>query len=293
MFTNDLSLVLFTILMQTAVGMLVVSEISRLYAGDGAGRQLSWQAPVACVLAAFGLVASMAHLGTPTHSVFTIFNLGSSWLSREILFVGLFFAATLLLVIVRRKNPSADASLVSGAAMVLGVALVFVMSKVYMLETIPVWNTGGTALSFYGTTLLAGAVAGGLLFSVQSGAVAKSPAAGAAQGRMLGVFLGAAVLGLGLKFLSIPMDMAALSATGGQGVSGLGMMAESGMSFVLVRFALIFAGAAAFAFGAFKVLSSRQAGALVGFGVLALAMVMAGEILGRMMFYGTYMRLGL
>jgi anaerobic dimethyl sulfoxide reductase subunit C (anchor subunit) len=293
MFTHDWSLVIFTILMQTAVGMLVVSELARFAAGDATGRQLSWQAPVACALSAIGLLVSMSHLGTPAHSVFTIFNAGDSWLSREILAVGGFFAATLLLVLLRRKNPTGSAALVSGVAMIIGLAAVFVMSKVYMLETIPVWNTGGTALGFYGTMLLAGAVAGGLLFNIQSGSVAKGPAATAAHGKMLAVFLGAAVLGLAFKFVGIPLDMAALSAADNHGVSGLGLLNSGGMGLLVFRLVLVFAGAALYGWGAFKALRSNEAGSFVAIGAFALAMVLAGEILGRLMFYGTYLRLGL
>ncbi|MDD4730568.1 MAG: dimethyl sulfoxide reductase anchor subunit [Desulfovibrio sp.] len=291
MFTSDWSLVLFTILMQTAVGMLVISEVARFVAPQGAPRKLAWQAPVACGISALGLLASLSHLGTPTHSFFTIFNVGSSWLSREILAVGGFFGATLLLVLLRRKNPANHFWALSGAAMFIGLVAVFIMSKVYMLETIPVWDTSGTALSFYGTMLLAGAVAGGLLlrFQTVSGPQAAKPAV--PDGKILAVFCGAAVLGLAFKFIGIPLDMAAMGIADSYGTSGLDIVAVSGLGLLVLRFALIFAGAALFAWGLFKTIHSMEIGSAATIGSFAL--VMAGEILGRLMFYEAYLRTGL
>jgi len=40
----------------------------------------------------------------------------------------------------------------------LGLAAIYLMSQVYRLQTVPIWNTIATPLAFYGTTFLLGGV---------------------------------------------------------------------------------------------------------------------------------------
>lgn len=80
------SLVIFTLLGQAAAGMLILSFFSRT---ADTSRAKAW---AACILLGVGALASLEHLSDPTVSFYTITNVETSWLSREILFVGLFGA---------------------------------------------------------------------------------------------------------------------------------------------------------------------------------------------------------
>ncbi|MGE4423141.1 MAG: dimethyl sulfoxide reductase anchor subunit family protein [Pseudodesulfovibrio sp.] len=288
MFSSDWSLVLFTVLTQTAVGIIVISEITRLAVGKS-GAPLRWQVPAACLLTALGLIFSLTHLGTPLHSVFTILNLGSSWLSREILSVGAFFILILLLMLQRRKNPEAKAVPLAVAAVVVGLGAVFVMTKVYLLPTVPVWNSISTAVGFYGTMLLSGAVAGGLVGSLEIRHRADGGSTGTAT---IMTFSAAAMTGLVLKFIGIVLSMIALNNADNFGMNGLAMVADEGVAALVARIVMICAGVTLFIGFAFKAMHA-QVKHFVNPALCAVVLVLAGEIIGRLMFYGTYLRIGI
>ena len=91
------SLVAFTLLTQAAAGtcaFLLAFEWRAERAGAGASVE-SAALPIlsfALVAALLGLAASFLHLGNPRNAVRALGNLGSSWLSREILLAALFTA---------------------------------------------------------------------------------------------------------------------------------------------------------------------------------------------------------
>ena len=90
MIFTEWSLVFFTVLAQTAIGMLLVSEIVFMRSNSPVGKALSRQLPIVTLLTGASLFLSLTHLGTPLHSAYTILNAGSSWLSREILVISAF-----------------------------------------------------------------------------------------------------------------------------------------------------------------------------------------------------------
>ncbi|NMC48260.1 MAG: dimethyl sulfoxide reductase anchor subunit [Desulfovibrio sp.] len=286
--TNEWSLVLFTILMQTSVGLLLASEAARLVAGVPLGA-LSWQTPTAGGLAAAGLLLSLTHLGTPTHSVFTILNVSSSWLSREILSTGAFFLALVCLIVLRARTPGQNAWGMSAVAVLLGLAAVAVMSRVYLLVSVPVWDTVATVLSFFGTALLLGAVVGGLLYAIQGG---RLPASNGAPG-LSGIFCAVAIAGLALQFLGIPLGLAAIGTAATPALAGPFALSSGGLGLLAARIVLIFSGAVLFAWTMVRPSSSDNPRSLVRVSACALICVLAGEVLGRLLFYGSYLRVGL
>ncbi|MEF2144034.1 MAG: DmsC/YnfH family molybdoenzyme membrane anchor subunit [Desulfovibrionaceae bacterium] len=289
MLANEWSLVLFTILAQTAIGMLLVSEIARMMT-ESPAKLFTWQLPVISAITGVSLLLSLAHLGTPLHSMFTMFNAGTSWLSREILTTCGFFASVLALTFLRHKTPEAKATALSLLAVFFGLATVFAMSRVYMLTTIPVWDSISTMLGFYGTMLISGSIAGGLLFGIQNNLADMTKED---LNRITGMFIIAAVIGLALKFVGIPLDMVALDATNSMDVSGIELMASGGLIFLAARTVLIFLGTALFAWAAFKIITSTEGKAMTNLSLCAFGLVFVGEIIGRIMFYGTYLRIGI
>lgn len=90
----ELSLVFFTVLSQLAVGLALFSPLDAK-AGQAASEisQRKKYYFVVLVTLAVALLISSLHLGHPMGAIRTLTNMGSSWLSREILFFGLFGAA--------------------------------------------------------------------------------------------------------------------------------------------------------------------------------------------------------
>lgn len=274
------SLVIFTILGQSAAGFVLLLALSRR--DIKAAVRMTWIAAIALIAAA---LASLGHLSDPFVSYYTITNVGSSWLSREILFCGLFGGTMLLWIFLRRRWLLWLSALV-------GVAFVYVMSRVYSIPTEPVWNSPFTFWSFLSTSVLLG---GSLLLLLDEAA------AGCRAGGMRGVLLGKGPLvvivamGFRLAFLLLQMgepghngylpdilNIALLVAGGGFGMLALtrraallpdaksGTEPENGAKSGGPRACGLFAGTLA-----------------------AVVLIWAAEICGRVLFYTSYVWFGM
>jgi anaerobic dimethyl sulfoxide reductase subunit B (iron-sulfur subunit) len=170
---EELPLVAFTLLAQMAVGAFFWLELLYLAflnywdvlnferAFDSAISQVSNLLTqnalfsLGPLLAIAGL-ASLLHLKKPLNAWRAINHLKKSWLSREILWFGLFclgWAATLtaqMLFADTFREPLAWATL--GA----GTALLYAMACVYRLRAVPAWNTWRTQAAFFISALLLG-----------------------------------------------------------------------------------------------------------------------------------------
>jgi anaerobic dimethyl sulfoxide reductase subunit B (iron-sulfur subunit) len=152
---EEMPLLLFTLLSQIAVGGFWAMLWMVPHAGDGTTlSQWMPQLLVGICLGA-GLLASLAHLGTKRNAWRALGNLRKSWLSREVLFTGLFgigWLFTTLVTLIWHR------SIVTGAALTaaLGLGLNYSMSRVYRLPAIPAWNTWRTNAVFMVSTLLLG-----------------------------------------------------------------------------------------------------------------------------------------
>ncbi len=102
-----------------------------------------------------GMLASFAHLGTKKNAWRVLTHLRRSWLSKEILFAGLFglgWLSTTLLSVTRPQVTFEAAALTS----ILGIGLVYSMSQVYRIPAAPGWNTWRTNAGFMVSALLLG-----------------------------------------------------------------------------------------------------------------------------------------
>ena len=156
---HNLSLVLFTCLSQAAVGMILLLALLPAKAETGIPRSNvildrlhmpeGFAIATALVLLGLGVLFSLLHLSDPFISFYSIANIATSWLSREILFVGFFGFATLALFFFRNRA-------LGFAAAIFGLGLVYVMSNVYMTPPVPFWKTPATLWVFLSTCLLLG-----------------------------------------------------------------------------------------------------------------------------------------
>lgn len=159
---KERSLVLFTLLMQTAVGAYLVPVGLMLWFGDSISdldtillfRVVFW---LVMGLSILGLLASFLHLGSIRNAWYALSNLRSSWLSREIFFALLF---TLGVSLFNLFGANTGTRLAIAVLYVLtgiaGLALVVSMSYIYRLRTVPHWNTPATERYFWTTTFLLG-----------------------------------------------------------------------------------------------------------------------------------------
>ena len=298
--THDWALVAFTILAQMSVGSFVVLGIVHFFAARKAGpaeadrlsdRALLIIGPVLVL----GMIASFFHLGNPMNAYNAIGNLGSSWLSREI-FCGVAFTVVggVFAILQWRKIGSASQrNLVAVLAALIGLALVYSMSNVYLIRTIPVWDTVTTPISFFVTTFLLGVLAMGAAFVANYSYLRrKNPDSADTQSALLRDSLRwigiTGMLLLGIEFVVLPVYLAYLSSTSATATAGELLISTYGIVLV-VRLVLVFLGAGIF--GAFVYRNAGSIGRekiMGNWAYAAFALVLISEILGRFLFYAAH-----
>lgn len=168
------SLIIFTILAQMAVGSFwILTAISLFFRSHDGNNEIMGQALSAFMIVVLimlvSLLISLTHLGSPTIAYKAILNFRSSWLSREIVF-GFFFTLTSavhvywLLAKIGSEKARLGMMLLSA---ICGFFLVYSMTRLYMLRTVPVWNTLYTPISFFLTTLVLGGLLAGFALGAQ------------------------------------------------------------------------------------------------------------------------------
>lgn len=303
---SELPLVIFTIIAQMSVGSFVVLGLIHLF-GARAGRDAIDKVSDPALYAigpilVLGLLASMTHLGTPIRAINALRHLDSSWLSREIFF-GLLFAAIggafAFTQWFKWLTPRLRQAL-AGLAALVGLALIWSMTMVYLLPTVPAWNSWATPVRFFATTFLLGALAVGAALVVTAdvrrrrGAAADEASDTVIMSSLRGIAIGAIAM-LGVEFVVLPLYLGKLATDGSAATTAsAGALVTIYGGYAIAQLVLVFLGVALL--GVFlsrlaKRFSTTRMLAIAP--VAAFVLVFAGEIIGRMLFYASYARVGL
>lgn len=154
---EELALIVFSIFLQAAIGIMVFAAIAKYLNKDGSFKTA---VVTAAGLALIGLLASFLHLGQPLRAFNSLAHFATSWLSREIWFTGIFIGLTVLTALLLLFKPAYQGAIrvCLALAAVIGLADVYAMASVYTSSSIPAWNSGAIPLEFYAATLSMGAV---------------------------------------------------------------------------------------------------------------------------------------
>ena len=259
---HNWSLVCFTLFTQSAIGLVWVSVAGRWFGGGMQPDFSIWPMPIKPRLAPNALR-----------------NLTASWLSREVLLVQAFAGAVALLIFISLLEALPGLVILETTACLLGGAALFAMARVYLLKTVPVWNSPATILEFAGSAMLLGGALGAVLTvfgaTDQPG---KSPALIAAA---IGILLGL-ILKLTAIFPSLTAEQAARDQTWYEPTvaplsKGRALSVRMGLN--LAGLALILA-------------AMSGSGPTWLWSCLSLACLGTGEVVGRQRFYKAYRRLG-
>lgn len=159
---RDWTLVFFTVLSQLSVGVIVCITWLVSFGNDSRflnllGSQL--KNPVLLALVSVGLATciSLLHLGNPKNAPRSLNNLAGSWVSREILALAIYLVS-LLIVFVLGWNDLGFESLryLLMMSSVFGGLFLWMMIRIYMIPTIPPWNSWYTWLSYISTAICLG-----------------------------------------------------------------------------------------------------------------------------------------
>lgn len=170
---KERSLIIFTLLSQLAAGIFIIllGCFTWFLSVVDIDQAIRWCTPGLIVVAgamAAATITSLFHLGNPHNAWRAASNFRSSWLSREIILIIAFTAITLLMGGIAGSGIPLHGLLYSlgGMGAMVGVALVYVMSRIYCQRTVPTWNTWQTLVHFFLTTLALGAAGSGPLLAL-------------------------------------------------------------------------------------------------------------------------------
>jgi anaerobic dimethyl sulfoxide reductase subunit C (anchor subunit) len=300
MIERDWSLAAFTLLSQLAIGLYLVVWLSlrtsRSQPGHADVRPMCLGALLAVgPVMLLGLLLSFLHLGAPLVAWRAASNLDTSWLSREIAFALAFLAlwAVCGLLQWRQVGSAMLQDGVGALTAAAGLLTVFSSAMIYLLPNRPSWDSVATPLLFFATTLLLGALAAGAMFAfyyLRRGKTFETPFATALVRRaLLNVSLVALVV-IGVEAFTLVSQVVYLS----RGVTA----AREAAALLLGPYAWLLAVQVAVGLAAGFYLTWVARHRLLGTEAsvpasvtslvfAAFACVLAGEIVGRLLFYVT------
>ena len=153
------TLIIFTMLSQTAAGALMLREILLISSPEGNISPVSGRRSLAVILTILvaALSISFLHLGNPAHAIKSINNFKDSWLSREILFLSLLTLSLVVYYIIERSAfHNAAKRTMSIISLLLSVLFIYSMIRLYMLPSVRSWYNPGTPVSFILCVIICG-----------------------------------------------------------------------------------------------------------------------------------------
>lgn len=277
---HEWPLMVFTVLGQCVAGGFIVMALALLFGVPERVQQkrVYWAMVVLWVLMGIGFMASVLHLGSPLRAFNSLNRIGESALSNEIASGSVFFAlgGFWWLITVLGKMPQALGKIWMVLTMILGVFFVWMMCKVYLIDTVPTWYSVYTPLSFFLTMFIGGPLLGYLLLRVAG-------VTGWGMRILPAISLLAVVLSTVVVMLQ-GMDLATIHSSITQASA---LVPEYG---TLMSWRLLVLAFALACWIIPQLKSGQTSPAVLTF---AFVLVIVGELIGRGVFYGLHMTVGM
>ncbi len=277
---HEWPLMIFTVLGQCVAGGFIVLALALIGGGLNQNQQRSVHVNmlVLWILMGIAFIASTLHLGSPLRAFNSLNRVGASALSNEIASGALFFAVGgfYWLLAVMKKMPAGLGKIWLLVAMVLGVVFVYAMCKVYEIDTVPTWYNGYTMTGFFLTMLIGGPLLGFLLL--------RAAGVGGWAMRILPVI---SLLALVVSVASVVMQSSSLAQIHSSVQQAVALVPDYGM-LMAARLVLLAAALGCWIVPMVKGKAPGVPGLALGF-----ILVVAGELIGRGVFYGLHMTVGM
>ena len=273
---SQLSLVFFTVLAQSAVGMFIALGLIELFFKPN-NKAMTRSFMAVFVLLGVGAIASVTHLGQPFRMFNVMFGLAhGSALSLEIVGLSLFGGAAVAYTGMRLLDiMPAIRKVLLPVSMALGIVFIMAIANVYTLVTVPTWNTPFTAFQFLMTAGVVGPIAAAIMLRAQSTSMGD-----VAANADRALAMGAAIFGTATL-----MGYAAYLVWLGQLNIQLNPFDVVDYSFrlAMMRVGLLMLGLLVWLVGAMKGCNKAMHVAIASF-----VLVLVSEFMGRAFFYDVY-----
>jgi anaerobic dimethyl sulfoxide reductase subunit C (anchor subunit) len=270
----------FTVLGQCVAGGFIVMALALLtgISDRVLQKRVQWAMIVLWVLMGIGFIASVLHLGSPLRAFNSLNRIGDSALSNEIASGSVFFAVGGFwwLVTVLGKMPQVLGKIWMVLTMILGVFFVWMMCKVYLIDTVPTWYSVYTPLTFFLTMFIGGPLLGYLLLRVAG-----------VTGWGMRLLPAISLLAIVVSTVVVMLQSVELATIHSSIAQASALVPQYG---ALMSWRLLLLSAALICW-----IVPQLKGGLASPAVLTFAFVLmiAGELIGRGVFYGLHMTVGM
>ena len=278
---HECPLMVFTVFGQCVVGGFIVLALALMTGKLSREQELRVVGSMfgLWVLMGIGFIASTMHLGSPLRAFNSLNRVGASSLSNEIASGAIFFAVGGIgwLLAVCKKLPAGLRSLWLVVTMVLGVIFVWMMVRVYnTIDTVPTWYTVWTPLSFFLTLFIGGPLLGYLLLRVAG-----------VDGWALRLLPVVSLLALLVSIMVVVMQGSELATIRSSVQQASALVPDYGL---LMAWRVVLLALALACWCVPQIRGRKPAVSLLG---LAFVLILAGEMIGRGIFYGLHMTVGM
>jgi anaerobic dimethyl sulfoxide reductase subunit C len=303
---REWALPVYTILMQLAVGsLLVLWLIRRLAASRFSPQEIDHIVRNPILVIAFTAAVAMAgahfHLSRPFYSFLAVLNFRSSWLSREIVFTILFFLTNvgLLYLTFFKTERRSWITILGWLAILFGTVLVYCMARIYLIPTQVAWNSYTVILSFFVTSLMLGSmtIACLMVLDLKFAEIKRSEDVELRVNVIQHSFVGLAMVTVLLVFLSMGilyLQVSLLSRGDLIARTSLRLLMELYQPLLIMRLLFLLAAAVYFGIAIYRLSRSKLTSqSLIMPVYLSCLLILVGEIIGRFLFYATHIRVGI
>lgn len=166
---HEWPLILFTVFSQYVVGSFLLFGIALRQTQDiKSYKYIHKSMFILLFLLGIGFLFSILHLGSPLRAFNSLNRVGQSMLSNEIASGIIFFSVAGLYWIcaITNKIPQIIGRIWMAIIILLGFIFIYMMASVYYINTVPTWHSINTFLMFYLTVISGGLTLGYTLLKV-------------------------------------------------------------------------------------------------------------------------------
>ncbi|MGT3206682.1 dimethyl sulfoxide reductase anchor subunit family protein [Yersinia enterocolitica] len=277
---HEWPLMVFTVLGPCVVGGFIVLGLALIFGGLSRGQQQRVHRSMFALwgLMALAFIASTLHLGSPMRAFNSLNRVGESALSNEIAAGSVFFAVAgfYWLLAILDKMPALLGKIWLVVAMMLGVVFVYAMCRVYSIDTVPTWDNIYTPLGFVLTVFIGGPMLGYLLLQWAG-----------INGRAMLQLPMISVLALIISLASVIMQAASLPLIYSSVQQASQLIPDYG-TLMVWRLVLLVLGLGCWICPLIRGRTPMTLGM-----IFAMLLIIVAELIGRGVFYGLHMTVGM